>query len=94
MDTTSLEFLMNDTLLDTWINQSVTNDNFVVSQHNIDDTYHNIPTPKMSKTTKNLSPIVLMNVRKVNKQFMTQLLIVLCDSRSSDSLMRRSALPF
>ena len=68
MDTTSIEFLMNDTSLDAWIDQSVTNDNFVVSQHDIDETYHNIPTPKMSrKTTRNLAPIVLMNVRKVNR---------------------------
>ena len=62
---------MNNTLLDAWIDQSVTNNNFVVSQHNIDDIYHNIPTPKTSNTTKNLAPIVLMNVRKVNRQCTT-----------------------
>ena len=94
MNMASLDNLLGDDSLDEWIDNRVTSESFVVHQQDIDESFINVPTPKSSKTTKNVAPIILMNVVNINGQNATRPLIALCDSGSSDSLMKRSSLPF
>ena len=69
------------------------NENFNVTQEEINARVSNIPTPK-SKHKKNLIPMVLLLMHTINGIITNRPLVALCDSGSSHCMFNKRALPF
>ena len=69
------------------------NENFNVTQKEINAMVLNIPTPK-SKHNKNLTPMVLLLMHIINGIINNRPLVALCDSGSSHCMFNKRTLPF
>jgi hypothetical protein len=86
--------LFVNNILDSFLNNAFVNEKneIELTQHDIDNNFI-IPTPKRSHRSQ-LAPILLIKIKSINGITLSRPLLGLCDSGSTKTIIKDTALPF